>query len=486
MHNERTAYLSAKQDEVRNHYDAAASAWPTWLRKRKYYYQRKAKLLRHLMPIPGRVLEIGCGMGQNLAALNPDYGLGIDLSGKCISAARKLYPASDYANLEFRQLDALDCAEIGETFDYILLSNCITEIPDLIGLFKQIRVLCTPATRVVVLNFNYLLAPFVEWSGNLGLAPKHPSQNWLTRLDLGNVAELQGFEAVRDCFDMNMPFGIPLASNFLNRYLPLIPGMKYFSLLYASVYRPLMEMGPVDEYSVSVCVPCKDEEGNIDGLVERIPNLGRETEIIFVDDQSTDRTAEYVRKHMKDCPEKNIRLVAGPGVNKGGACRAGFAAAKNDILMILDADMTVMPEDLPDFVEAIASGRGEFINGSRLVYPLEGSAMRFANILGNKAFAMLFSFVLSQRLKDTLCGTKVIWRRDYVKIMEARKHFGEVDRWGDYDWIFGAARHSLRLIELPVHYRERVEGETKMTKRFHNGVVMLKMCLVALRKIKLL
>jgi glycosyltransferase involved in cell wall biosynthesis len=256
--------------------------------------------------------------------------------------------------------------------------------------------------------------------------------------------------------------------------------------LYYSVYRARLDLGPIEDLSVSVCVPCKNEEENIDDIVKRVPDMGKCTEIIFVDDKSTDRTAEKVQEHIEANPDRTIKLVEGPGEGKGAACRSGFSVAENDILMILDADMTTMPEELPDFFEAIATGKGEFINGSRLVYPMEKAAMRYLNIVGNRAFALLFSYLLSQRIKDTLCGTKVIWRSDYPKILESREYFGCSDTWGDYDWIFGAARHNLKIVELAVHYRERIAGETKMTKRFSNGWIMLKMCRIAFWRMKVL
>jgi glycosyltransferase involved in cell wall biosynthesis len=213
--------------------------------------------------------------------------------------------------------------------------------------------------------------------------------------------------------------------------------------------------------------------------------MGGGTELIFVDDKSTDKTAEKIKKQIEKKPEKNIKIVEGPGIGKGAACRAGFAAASNDIFMILDADMTVMPEALPEFFELIVQGKGEFINGSRLLYPMEDEAMRIANIIGNKLFAMLFTFILEQPIKDTLCGTKVILNRDYQKILEARDYFSSTDKWGDYDWIFGAARHNLKILELPVHYVSRKAGQTKMTGRLRNAWIMLKMCRVAFLKLKL-
>ena len=482
---EKDRYLVENEARVCAYYRGAASDYGKWLDRRKYYFNRKVQLLRHLAPQPGRVLEIGCGLGQNLAGMNPEYGLGIDICPEMVQEARKLHPPDAYPNLEFRVMSALDCGSLNAQFDTILLINSISEVPDLLKLFGEIRKVSTAHTRVIQFSYNYLLMPLVKLAGLLGLAPQHPVQNWLTRSDFQNIFALGGLDLVRDGFAMIIPMGIPVVSHVVNRYAPLLPFLKPLCMMYYSVLRPRTADVKHEDHSVSVCVPCKNEEGNIAGLAERIPEMGRGTEIIFVDDQSSDGTAEEIEKAIRTHPDKRIKAVKGPGQNKGAACRAGFAHAENDVLMILDADMTVMPEALPEFYEALASGKGEFINGSRLVYPLEDRAMRFANVLGNKAFAMLFSFVVSQRLKDTLCGTKVIWRRDYEKIMEARKHFGEVDKWGDYDWIFGAARHNLKIIELPVHYRERVAGETKMTKRLSNAWTMLKMCGVAFRKVKL-
>ena len=486
MVNEKVEYVKVEEETIRTHYDTTASGCVDWLKKRSYYYHCKSRLLKRIMPFPGRVLEIGCGLGQNLAALEPEYGLGIDISQAMIGEAKARFPSNEYPNLEFEQMSALDCNRIDGKFDHIILVNSMGEIPDIGHLFRQLRGLCTRSTRIILLNFNYLLSPIIRLAEHLRVAPSHPPQNWITRVDLDNIALLAGYENVRNGYNVVVPFRIPLLSNLINRLVPTIPLLQQISLLYYSVYRVRLDLGSIEDFSVSVCVPCKNEEGNIDDVVKRIPDMGKSTEIIFVDDKSTDKTAEKVREHIEANPNRTIKLVEGPGEGKGGACRSGFAVAENDILMILDADMTTMPEELPDFFEAIASGKGEFINGSRLVYPMEKAAMRYLNIIGNRAFALLFSYLLSQRIKDTLCGTKVIWRSDYPKILESREHFGCSDRWGDYDWIFGAARYNLKIVELAVHYRERVAGETKMTKRFSNGWTMLRMCRIAYWRMKVL
>lgn len=483
---DKDSYLEQAENCICSYYRENANGYHRFIEKHRYCYNRQVRLLNHLIPQPGRVLEIGCGLGQNLVGLDPEYGLGIDICSEMVDAARAYHPESDFPNIEFRCLSAANCASIDEKFDTILLVNIITEIPDIVAMFKNIRHLCTPETRIVHLTFNYRWELVLKLGAKFGVCQKHPAQNWLSQTDYENIFELADLQLVKEGFELLFPLGIPVLSDLLNRFGSVVPFLRTMGMMHYGIIRPIIPHKKPEDFSVSVVVPCKDEEGNIEGLVQRIPDMGKGTEIIFVDDKSVDSTNENVRAQMKAHPEKNIKLVDGPGLNKGSACRAGFAQAQNDILMILDADMTVMPEALPEFFEAITTGKGEFINGSRLVYPLQGMAMKSLNILGNKAFAMMFSFLLSQPIKDTLCGTKVIWRHDYESILEARKHFGCSDRWGDYDWIFGANRHNLRIIELPVHYVERTAGETKMSGRFNNGWVMLKMCNLAFWRMKIL
>jgi len=277
-----------------------------------------------------------------------------------------------------------------------------------------------------------------------------------------------------------------VVADLMNGVVGRLPLLHQLGFVRFVVARPTLPLSrPPAEYSATVVVPCKNEEDNVPAIPGRVPEMGAFTEIVFVDDRSDDATAACVREAIAAHPQRRIKLVQGPGLGKGAAVRAGLAAASGDVLMILDADMTVMPEDLPAFFEAITCNKGELVMGTRLVYPLGAEAMRTANIVGNKLFAWAFTFLLEQRITDTLCGTKVVMRRNYQRILEARQLFGDVDRWGDYDWIFGAAKCNLRIVEIPVHYVERVAGETKMGKRLRNGLVMLRMCWLALRRLKL-
>jgi hypothetical protein len=371
-------------------------------------------------------------------------------------------------------------------FDAVTMVNVVGELSDVLQAFKRLRPLLRPDSRLVIVYYNHLWEPLVAPAVRLGLKLDNPTQNWLTLPDLRGFAQLAGFEVVKTGTRMPCPKYVPGLAELLNDMLGRWPGLQSLGFIKYLVARPNMPLPqPPRAYSCTVVVPCKNEEDNVPAIPARLPRMGVFTELIFVDDCSTDATAERAREAITRHPDLRIKLVEGPGRGKGAAVRAGCAVASGDVLMILDADMTVMPEDLPAFFEAITENRGEFINGTRMVYPLVGQAMRTANLLGNKAFAAVFSFLLEQRITDTLCGTKVVMRRNYAKILAARELFGDVDRWGDYDWIFGAARNNLRIVELPVHYVERVAGETKMTKRFRNGLVMLRMCWVALRTLKL-
>jgi hypothetical protein len=339
---------------------------------------------------------------------------------------------------------------------------------------------------VVVTYYNFLWEPVLRMAERLGLKMPIEQQNWLGRQDLENLLTLNHFEIVRSGTAQLLPVGVPLLASAVNRYLASAPGFRHLALTQYFVCRLAGGGGPIPlrDYSCSVIVPCKDERGNIDDIVARTPEMGTGTEIIFVDGNSNDGTVEAIQSHIDARSRPRLRLIhQGNGKGKGDAVRKGFAAATGDVLFILDADLTVPPEDLPKFYAAIAEGHGEFINGSRLVYPMEGEAMRFLNSLGNKFFGLALSAVLEQRLKDTLCGTKVLFRKDYERIAAARGFFGDFDPFGDFDLIFGAAKQNLKIVELPVRYRARVYGETKIS-RFRNGAQLAAMTAYAFRKFR--
>jgi hypothetical protein len=338
---------------------------------------------------------------------------------------------------------------------------------------ENLRRCCHRGTRLYVYGYNSLWEAPLKLMEKLGFKMPQPEQNWLTEFDFRNILQLSGFEVLKVHYLALLPVRIPLLSWFCNNVLAAVPGLRRLCLIHIIVARPVPEKAEAGDYSVSVVVPCRNEEGNIRSAVERLPLLGKATEIIFCDDKSTDNTRAEVELMMREHPEKNIRLIDGPGICKAKNVWTGFDAANNDILLILDADLAVMPEEMPRFIEALASNRGEFINGSRLVYPVPREAMKLANRAGNVAFSWLFSLLLGQRIKDTLCGTKVLRRSDWMRLRKYVDYWGTSDRWGDYDLLLGAAKLNMRIVDLPVHYQERIAGVSKMTRVLHNARIML-------------
>ncbi len=448
-----------------------------WRHRGRYYHGELEKYLRFLVPEGASVLEIGCGTGDLLAALRPGRGVGIDISPGMVEEARR-----NFSHLEF-VVDDFEDLQINETFDYIIIAETMGHVDDVQAAFQGLQRLCTPETRVITIYYNYLWAPVIQFAEWTGIRMKQSLQHWLPLDDIANLLFLADFDVVKKGYRVLMPLKIPLFSTFCNRFLANMPFFWKLALTEVLVSRPMALRKQSEDTTCTVLIPCRNEKGNIEDAVCRTPAMGRETEIIFVEGGSSDGTYEECLRVQAAYPERNISVLQQDGRGKGDAVRKGFAAAANDVLMILDADLTVPPEDLPKFFAAVTTGKGEFINGSRLVYRMEKEAMRFLNTLGNKFFSRVFTYLFEQRIRDTLCGTKVLWREDYLKIQKGRTYFGDFDPFGDFDLLFGAVKLNLKITEIPIRYRERTYGSTQIS-RFRHGVLLLKMAWFGLFKIK--
>jgi GT2 family glycosyltransferase len=389
-----------------------------------------------------------------------------------------------FAEMEFRVGD-IECLEdMGETFDFIVLSDVIGLLSDIEETFRGLHQFCRADTRIVISYYNLLWEPVLKLGERLGLKMPQQHQNWLSIADISNLLDLTDFQMVKEETRLLIPKWVPFASSVINRYLASLPGLRKLCLSCYIVARSL-KRARKGIYSTTIVIPCRNEKGNIDAAVKRLPRFGNHQEIIFVDGHSTDDTQEGIKRAIAANPDKDIKLLIQDAHGKGDAVRKGFREAKGEILMILDADLTVPPEDLPKFYRALADGKGELINGCRLIYPMEKEAMRLLNLLGNKFFGLAFSWLLNQRIKDTLCGTKALFREDYERIASNRSYFEEFDPFGDFDLIFGASKLSLKIIEVPIRYRERKYGSTNIS-RFRHGWFLLKMTAFAFRRLKAL
>ena len=461
---------------IADFYDTIAPGRDDYIKKNSYYYDDLLSFLSWNIPPGSSVLEIGCGNGYILDKLAPGRGAGIDISPRMIGIARSKYP-----RLDFRVMDAENIT-LDEKFDFVVLSDTLGCFRDIQKVFNEIGKIAKPSTRVIITYHNFLWSPFLKLGEILKFKMPQKRLNWLNDSDIKNLLYVEDYDIVKEGRRFLLPKKIPLLSDFLNKYPAKLPVLNRLCLTGYIIARPAPRAQK--DLSVSVVIPARNEKGNIENAVKRMPKLGRHTEIIFVEGHSQDGTLDEIRRvREKFKAEHDLKYFVQDGKGKGDAVRKGFAEASGDILMILDADLTVPPEDLIRFYEAIASGKGEYINGTRLVYPMEREAMRTLNMIGNKFFSLMFSWLLGQRIKDTLCGTKVIAKENYEKLKANRRYFGDFDPFGDFDLIFGSAKLNLKFIEIPIKYRARAYGETNIS-RFSHGWLLLKMMFFAFNKIK--
>jgi len=445
----------------------------------KYYRKYLEKLVGLLVPERARILECGCGSGSLLASLAPGKGVGIDISDEMIQRAREAHPSQNF--------DVADASTYDKEKDFqtVIMVNLIGLLEDIQASFDNARKLLTPDGRLVVVYYNHLWEPLLRLASLLGLREPLPPENWMPLAEITNMLELSGYETVRSNRRMLIPVNIPILSWAVNKWLAPLPILNNLCLIEYVVVRP-RGVPATDRPSCSIIIPTKDEKGNIRDAITRLPDMGCQVELIFVDGNSVDGTVEEIHAVIAENPGMDISFITqGDGRGKNDAVRKGFAAAKGDILMILDSDLTMPPEELPKFYDALVSGKAEFANGCRLVYPMEEEAMRTLNKIANFLFGHIFSWLMEQRVRDTLCGTKVLRKSAYDKIAANRAFFGEFDPFGDFDLLFGAARLNMKIRDIPIRYRERTYGDIKIS-RFRHGLILIRMTVFGAMKLKFL
>lgn len=465
--------LQASQESLRNFFDTLASTRDYWVEKNAYYYKELTGIHKSLVPKHANILEIGCGTGNLLASLAPSYGVGIDFSHEMVKRAQGKFPL-----LTFKVMDA-HTLEFTEPFDYIILSNLVGYTEDIWKVFRELQKISHPDTRIIITNYNYFWQPFLSLGELLGKKMPDKIQNWLPQESLIDFLSLNGFSLIKKGTYLHCPLYFGGIGETINRVFGVAPFISRFGLIEFIVARPTFyrEKPPV-ERSVSIIVPTHQEAGNIQSIIEEMPEIGKSTELIFVDLPGNDGTGEkirYLKRRYKG--PLHIELVEQKEKNgKIGALRLGVKKAKGEIILIYDADMTVPPQDLMKFYMALVEGRAECINGTRLVYPTEKGAMRFLNHMANSFFALLFTWVLGQHFTDTLCGSKAFFKKDFEKFEKEHTSYDHFDRYGDFFLLFHSYMRNLQIAEVPVRYTQRRYGDTKLN-RFTNGWEFFRMFL---------
>jgi SAM-dependent methyltransferase len=472
--------LSPRKQAIRNRSDSAAPERAKWRRRAAFFHGEDLRYLKFLIPEGARVLEIGCCTGELLAELKPSFGVGVDLSTASIELACRAYP-----NLHFYvgDVEAPDLIRsLPGPFDFIVIVDTLGSLDDCQNMFENLHTLCTRETRLIVGYYSHLWYPLVKLAETLRLKMPQPPQNVLAPDDITALAALADFEMVKSERRLLAPERLFGLGRLVNRFLAPLPLINSLCLRHYTVCRSLRRLGE-PPHSASIVIPARNERGNIAAAVRRIPQFAETQQIVFVEGHSRDDTWAEIERVIAANPQLDIKALHQSGKGKADAVYAGFAAATGDVLMILDADLTMPPEQLPKFWEAIRSGKGEFVNGTRLVYPLEHDAMRLLNLIANKVFSQAFSWLLGQRFTDTLCGTKALRRSDYERLKAGRNYFGDFDPFGDFDLIFGASKLGLKVVEVPIRYASRTYGETQIS-RFRHGLLLLRMVVFAFLRIK--
>lgn len=447
---------------VRDHFDNIAGEYDYWKQKNSYYYDTIIDFVSSIVPRGNSVLEIGCATGSILASLKPSRGVGVDLSSEMIKIASEKHPEYSFYSLPVEKL------ELDEKFDFVLMIDVVDHVYDVMDVFKQVHKFCKPTTRIILTTINPWWDPILSVMEKLGAKMPEGPHNFIEKGNLKRMAEVEDLSVSYSGYQLLFPKKLPLLS-----YLANSIGVRTWLInKFSSVQYMIMQTLPKNtvnlELGCSVIIPCHNEEDNIQEAIKRVPHMGKGTEIVVVDDGSKDSTLQKVKEMMEFYP--NLVLISYPkNEGKGAAVKKGFEAATKEVVMVLDADLSVSPEELPRFFEPLNKGICQFVNGTRMVYPMEHQAMRILNLLGNKIFGFILSFIIQQNLTDTLCGTKALYRKDIDRIKWGK------DKWGDFDLLFGASRIGSKIIEIPVHYMSRKSGESKM-RSFKHGLHLLRAC----------
>ena len=476
--------MSTRKKIIKDFFNSTEMNRDKWLRKGRTFHTEDLKFLKEIIPEKSNILELGCGNGQLLASLKPNYGLGVDFSKKLIKEAKKKYHKLNFVETDIEKLSKT----IGNKtkFDFVIICDTIGYLEDITDTLDSLHCFFNEDTRLIVSYYSPFWAPLLNLATLLKLKMVNINSTLLGTSDIFNFLDNSHYQTVRIDRKILMPFYFFGIERLVNRYVAPLPLLSNLCLRHYNISRSLKVIN-IKKKSASVIIPCKNERGNVVSAIKRLPRFTDDIEVIFVEGNSSDGTWKEINKVIKIYNKRDkkfkIKAYKQPSKGKADAVFYAFDKATNDILIILDGDLTVAPETLKKFWDKISSGEAEYVNGSRLIYPMDNNAMRLLNYIANKLFSILFTWLLGQRFTDTLCGTKVISKKNYLRAKKKNKDLGNFDPFGDFFIIFGASRLCLKINEVPIRYKARVYGKTQIS-RFSHGILLIKMLIFAFLKIK--
>lgn len=436
-----------------------------------------SKEINKLIPNDNSVLDVGCGTGyltnlinmEKISALEPNINL-------------FNYAKNKYKNIKFYNQKAEDH---NKKYDYIILSDTLSYTFDLYEIFNSLKKNLNENGKTIITIYNPLFKPLIDFIKLLKFIPTKNNINWLTPSDIFNFLYLTDWEVIKFDKKIVFPFNIPFITSFINKFFEIfLPFLCLKSIYVCKPKYKNIDLKTRNQTSLSIIIPARNEEGNIEQILKRFPLINNKIELIFVEGNSTDNTWREIQDVSKKFPSLNVKFFQQPGSGKYDAVKFGISKSNGEFFLILDSDMTVPPEEIKKFYEILNSGKAEMVNGVRLVYPLERDSMQYLNFMANKFFSIAFSWIFRQRISDTLCGTKGMSKNNYLKIINQKNLFKLNDPFGDFELIFGAYFLNLKIVDIPIRYQKRYYGSTNI-RRFFHGTVLLKILFKLIIKIKI-